>query len=238
MTPETFATRLAEQCGASLRSVVLYGSAAAGDHIKQHSDYNLLIVLDRLGQEDLAALAPLMREWAAAGNPPPRLFTPEALRRSADVFALEIADLRDARRVLHGEDPIAPLAVAHEHLRYQLEYELHGKLNRLRSAYLLAAGQSKDLERLMISSLPGFLVLARGALRLYEPRVPGPKLEALRALARHVPLRVEPFERIAAWNAGGCDAADPERIFADYLTELERLQAAVDARLHPPAGAA
>ena len=39
--------------GANLASVVLYGSAAAGDHIELRSDYNILIALNRITPEDL-----------------------------------------------------------------------------------------------------------------------------------------------------------------------------------------
>jgi hypothetical protein len=231
LTPEAFTEWLAAALGASLRSVVLYGSSAAGDRVDGGSDHNLLVVLDRLDAEALSRVAPLMRQWAAAGQPPPRLFTPQSLRRSADVFGLEIADLKDARKILHGEDPIAALAVDPAHLRFELEFELHGTLQRLRAAYALSVGRPKDVQRLMIQSLSTVLVLARGALRLYEPSAPPKKLDALRALARHVPIRVEPFERIAAWKAGE-RAADPEEVFAEYLTELERLAEAIDAHLH------
>ncbi len=39
--------------GDNLASLVLYGSAAAGDHIELQSDYNLLISLHRITPEDL-----------------------------------------------------------------------------------------------------------------------------------------------------------------------------------------
>ena len=46
--------------GANLVSVVLYGSAAAGDQIELRSDYNLLITLNRITPEDLQlAQAPM-----------------------------------------------------------------------------------------------------------------------------------------------------------------------------------
>ena len=39
--------------GENLASVVLYGSAAAGDDVELRSDYNLLIALNRITPEDL-----------------------------------------------------------------------------------------------------------------------------------------------------------------------------------------
>src|SRR6185295_9134678 len=57
--------------GENLASVVLYGSAAAGDHIELRSDYNLLITLHRIGPEDLRLAQAPMREWQRLGHPLP-----------------------------------------------------------------------------------------------------------------------------------------------------------------------
>jgi hypothetical protein len=48
--------------GTNLASVVLYGSAAAGDHIELRSDYNILIALNRITPEDLRQAQAPMRE--------------------------------------------------------------------------------------------------------------------------------------------------------------------------------
>ena len=72
--------------GENLASVVLYGSAAAGDHIELRSDYNLLITLKRITPEDLRLAQAPMREWRRLGNPLPVYFTAEELSDAADVF--------------------------------------------------------------------------------------------------------------------------------------------------------
>ena len=60
--------------GSNLVSVVLYGSAAAGDHIELRSDYNLLITLDRITPEDLRLAQAPMREWQRLGQSASGLF--------------------------------------------------------------------------------------------------------------------------------------------------------------------
>jgi hypothetical protein len=55
--------------GDNLASVVLYGSAAAGDHVELRSDYNLLIALNRITPEDLRVAQAPMREWQRLGHP-------------------------------------------------------------------------------------------------------------------------------------------------------------------------
>lgn len=49
--------------GNNLACVVLYGSAAAGDHHELRSDYNILIALHRITPEDLRQAQAPMREW-------------------------------------------------------------------------------------------------------------------------------------------------------------------------------
>jgi len=52
--------------GDNLASVVLYGSAAAGDHVELRSDYNLLITLNRITPEDLRLAQAPMRECSGS----------------------------------------------------------------------------------------------------------------------------------------------------------------------------
>jgi len=234
MTPQALTERLQAACGSHLKSVVLYGSAAAGDHTGKRSDYNVLIVLDQLGLAELRALAPLVRSWVKAGNLTPLLFTPTHLTRAAEVFPLEIADLKESHHILFGADVVSPLSVHAANLRLQLEHELNGKLLQLRSRYLLTQGHRRQVTELMIRSLSTFLVLCRGALRLYQPTVPAKKLEALGELAKHIPIYTQVFETIAHLKAGQRVAGhDPEELFAEYVRMIELIVDAVAAFLHP-----
>ena len=48
MTLDELVSQLRAAYGTALRSVVLYGSAAAGEHIAKRSDYNVLVIVDAL----------------------------------------------------------------------------------------------------------------------------------------------------------------------------------------------
>jgi hypothetical protein len=63
--------------GDNLASIVLYGSAAAGDHAGKRSDHNLLIALNRIGAEDLRVSQTALRDWLKSGEPMPVYFTVE-----------------------------------------------------------------------------------------------------------------------------------------------------------------
>jgi predicted nucleotidyltransferase len=76
--------------GTNLASIVLYGSAAAGDHIELRSDYNILIALNRITPEDLRQAQAPMREWQRLGHPLPVYFTVEELSDAASFFTVAI----------------------------------------------------------------------------------------------------------------------------------------------------
>jgi len=237
MTPEELVERLKHTLPSGLRSVVLYGSAAAGDHLARRSDYNVLVVAACLGLAELEALAQPVAAWTRAGNRPPILFTPTELAGSTDSFPIELWDMKQSRKILFGDDPLAELEVKTEHLRLQLERELKGKLLDLREAYLLTRGKPLRVRKLMIESLPSFLVLCRAALRLFQDDVPPRKLEALGALAQHCEFDARVFSTIQemrekhAYVWWRVDAAATRALFESYLSTIGRVIEAVDCRI-------
>src|ERR1044072_151367 len=153
--------------GANLVSVVLYGSATAGDHIELRSDYNLLITLHRITPEDLQLAQPPMREWQRLGHPLPVYFTVEELSDASDVFPIEFHQMAKARVVLYGRDPFEFVQLSDANLRHQAEYELRSKLIQLRRHYIPASISIEKLADLMSDSLSSFAALFRSVLLLH-----------------------------------------------------------------------
>src|SRR6187549_3998637 len=120
MTTEQLLSDLREALGKDLRSVVLFGSAAAGDFLEGVSGLDVLIVTDKMGAAQLAALSVPLANWTKAGNPPPHLFTAGELASSTDVFPIELTDMQQSRRVLAGDDPIANIRIEKADYRLQL----------------------------------------------------------------------------------------------------------------------
>lgn len=234
MTPEQLAETLKTALGPQLRSVVLYGSAAAGDHLEKKSDYNVLVVLEQAGVNELRAMSEVSAAWAGSGNRPPLVFTLEELRDSADTFPIELADILQSRKVLLGDDPVAGMKIGEENLRLQIEHELKGKLLRLREGYLLTRGNETRVLELITSSLSTFLVLFRAALRLWQSEVPAHKREALKLLAGHVGFDPKVFDTVSALKEGQSGATDiaAESLFEEYLATIEQVIQAVDRHIH------
>jgi predicted nucleotidyltransferase len=217
--------------GENLASVVLYGSAAAGDHIELRSDYNLLISLNRITPEDLRQAQAPMREWQRLGHPLPVYFTVEELSDAADVFPIEFYQMEHARIVLYGTDPFAFVKLSDANLRHQAEYELRSKLIQLRRLYIPASVSVEKLCDLMSDSLASFAALFRAVLVLHGKEAPVAKPDCVRATAQLLKLNAEPFERIFEFRTSGKFPATEEEanaIFGAYMDQVEQVIEVVD----------
>ena len=234
MTPEKLVEELKEAYSAGLKSVVLYGSAAAGDHVEKRSDYNVLVVTDSLGSSALNAISRTAAKWSQAGNPAPLLFTEERLAQATDVFPIELLDIRECHKILYGDDLVQGLDIDTKNLRLQIEHELRGKLIRLRQSYLLTGGKAKAVADLMVQSLSTFLVLFRASLRLFEDAVPQQKFQALEKLAGHLEFDAAVFRTVQELKDGSKKPKeiDIETVFNNYLQTIECVIDAVDAYIH------
>src|SRR5277367_4326765 len=111
-----------------LVSVVLYGSAAGGDHHGEYSDLNILCVLTEVSPAALGDSEPIFKWWRGRGNPSPLLLSEEEVRTSTDCFPIEFHDMAERRRVLFGQDVIEKLQIDKTFYRAQVEMELRTKL--------------------------------------------------------------------------------------------------------------
>ena len=217
--------------GSNLASVTLYGSAAAGDEVKLHSDYNLLIALNRITHEDLRSAQAPMREWQRLGHPLPVYFTVEELSDAADVFPIEFHQMANARIVLYGKDPFEFVHLSDGNLRHQTEYELRSKLIQLRRLYIPASVSVEQLCDLMSDSLASFAAIFRAVLLLHGEKAPVAKPDVVRATVRLLNLDPEPFERIFGFRAGDAlPVAETEanELFGRYMLQIEEVVENVD----------
>jgi predicted nucleotidyltransferase len=224
--------------GANLASVVLYGSAAAGDHNELRSDYNLLIALHQITPEDLRQAQAPMREWQRLGHPLPVYFTVEELSDAADVFPIEFHQMANARIVLYGHDPFEFVKLSDVNLRHQTEYELRSKLIQLRRLYIAASVSIQKLCDLMSDSLSSFAALFRAVLLLRGQEAPVSKPDCVRATVRLLNLDPTPFDRIFEFRAGDklpTSEKEANDLFSAYLFQIEQVVEAVD-ELGPQGG--
>ena len=227
MTPEELVEQLRRAYGPELRSVVLYGSAAAGEHIPKRSDYNVLVLVDALSLDRLSAAASVARAWSEGGNPAPMTLTMSEWRGSADIFAMEYADILERHKILYGESPFDGIRVDPRDLRLQLEHEAMGKLLRLRQGVLASGGDGRLETELLAASLSTIMVIFRSVARLQGETPPKDNLALAQSVARYAGFDAKPFEQVVRHVRGEQTivAGEVRSVVAGYLAGMEKLVA-------------
>jgi hypothetical protein len=230
MTLDELVSQLQSAYGASLRSVVLYGSAAGGDHAPKRSDYNVLVIVDDLDPAHLVAASATARAWNDAGNPAPLTMTTSEWHGSSDIFPMEYADILDRHRVLFGAAPFEGIHVDRKDLRLQVEQEAMGKLLKLRQGVLASGNDGGRQLELLAASVSSIMIVFRGVLRLQGAAVPARNGAVCEAVAKHVGFDAGPFEQVLRHVHGEAKLAgrDAGVVLAGYLKGMERLVAFVD----------
>jgi hypothetical protein len=230
MTLEELVTQLRAAYGSRLTSVVLYGSAAGGDHIQKRSDYNVLVLVDTLAASELAAASAVARAWHEAGNPPPMTMTMSEWRRSSDIFPMEYADILERHRILHGAAPFDGIVVAPSDLRLELEQQVMGKLLQLRQGALLAGTDGKRQAELVAASLSTMMVLFRAVLRLHGERPEGDNPTVATRVGALAGFDPAPFIRAVRHVRGAekLSGSESGRVLEGYITSIEQLNQYLD----------
>jgi len=200
------------------------------DQANARSDHNLLIVLQHITPMDLRAAHDALREWHKLGQPTPVYFTLEELQDAADVFPIEFRQMQRSYRVLAGEDLLANVVISKLNLRLLTEYELRGKLLRLRALYLATSDDPEQVTRLVTDSVVSFVQYLRPVLELLGDVAPLGRLATVRRVGEQLNIETAPLERALRLRDEPVDLLDMEvqDLFASYLTCLEQVIEAVD----------
>jgi len=229
-------TRLKNAAGSNLLSAILYGSAATEEFHPGHSDLNVLCIMQSLGRDDLSKLHAASAWWAKKGHPAPLFLTLNELHHSADIFAIELLDIKAAHRVLHGEDVIASLHVPMDLHRLHVERELRNNTLRLRQHYVMHPADSRKTLELMTSSISTFAALFRHALIALGEDPPPTKRGTMDRLGSVLGFDPSPFHTIFDIREGRKRERDVnvQATFDAYLDRVARVAEEIDRRLAAP----
>src|ERR1700760_2652519 len=228
-----FLTRLHPATGDNLISVVLYGSAATGEFRPGQSDLNILCLVNHANAADLESLHGISEWWIKKGNHPPLIFTLDELTRSADVFAIELLDMKASHRILFGPDFLTDLEVPPPLHRLQVERELRTNWLRLRQAIIAAPLSEKSHLALMTNSLSTFCSLFRHAAVALGERMPATKRDAITAAAKLTNSDASTFHKLLDLREGKSEAKsiNVETALHSYLAFVESITNEIDRRL-------
>jgi hypothetical protein len=219
--------------GSNLASVILYGSAAAGDFVPTRSDYNILIALNKITPKELRHAHASIREWHKMGHPVPVYFTVSELQNAADVFPIEFHQMSSAHKVLYGRDVLDGVAVTDTYLRHQTEYELRSKLLLLRRQYIPASASVDGLNTLMTDSLGSFSALFSAVLIMNGIEPPVTRHQVVAKTVEVLGLDGTVFERIFNIREDNFDKTltdvEANELFAAYMEAIEKVIESVDS---------
>jgi predicted nucleotidyltransferase len=168
--------------GERLFSAVLFGSAAEG-RLRATSDVNLILVLTGFLQADAEQLAPALQIARAAIRLEPMFLLDSEVPLAAECFAQKFADIGRRRRVLHGPDPFANVAIPRAAEIFRLKQVLLNLVLRLRESFAVRAGRGEQIAMLVADTAGPLRACAATLLELETGKVHTPK-EALDLVAQ------------------------------------------------------
>jgi hypothetical protein len=228
-----FVARMQSAARDNLKAVVLYGSAVTGEFAQKHSNINILCLLERSGAEELERLHGVTEWWMNQGNAAPLILTLDELIRSADVFAIEMLDMKWHHRMLFGADFLEQLEVPMRLHRAQVEHELRVNWLRLRQAILVAPPKKRPHFDIMAASVAVFCALFRHALIALGQPPPQGKRAAVDGIAALTGADPSAFHSLLDFREGKRTAKDIdiEATLHAYLEFVEVAMSEVDRRL-------
>ena len=224
------ADRLTKAHGASLISLLLYGSGATGDANAKFSDINVLCVLDAITPAALGRTEAVFQWWRAQGHPAPVLLSEDEVRHATDCFAIEFHDIQARSRLVAGRDVVSGLTIDYTFYRSRVEYELRSKLLRLRQKAAGMLSQGDMLLKLMADSLSTFTTLTRHAVLLDGGEAHWTKREIIAAAGARFGFDGQPFYTLLDLRegTGKPKAAEAGAILEAYLKQIQIVIDAVD----------
>ncbi len=163
---QDFVTGLESSLGENLVSAVLYGSAARGDHYSPESDLNVLVVLKEFELDKISEVRKVIQHGYKKARIEPVFWTADELKNASDVFPVEFNEIVNHHQALYGADPVTSLALDNKNLRHQIEFELRGKLLRLRKEWLHFSDSPKSSAGFLIKTGNSFMILFQQAQKM------------------------------------------------------------------------
>ena len=226
---QQFVTLAKSAAGPNLESVVLYGSTVRGDAQAPYSDVNLLCIVTSAALAELEKMASVVHWWSQAQKQrSPLIFTADELRRSADVFAVELLDMQRAHRVLFGAEIIADIPVPMNLHRVQVEHELRTVIQKLRQHYLHGPSEEAALRTVLAKSFSSIATLLRHTLIAMGHEPAADRKGLLLQVKKLLHTDVAPFQSVMELRGGGNPSGSVSSIYGKYLEALEKVTDQLD----------
>jgi len=168
--------------GDSLRSIVLFGSAAEGQ-MRATSDVNLMFVLRAFDEARANEFREPFRFADATIRANAMFVLNEELPHAASEFAQKFADMKRRHVVLYGDDPLIALDISRDALVRRLQQVLLNLTMRLREMYVTRSLREEQCAITLAESAGPLRTSAAAIVELEGGAADSPKA-ALEAIVR------------------------------------------------------
>jgi hypothetical protein len=179
-----------EALGDTLRSIVLFGSAAE-NRLRSTSDVNLLIVLTRFDPASVDRMRPVLQRGHAAVRLAVMWLVDEELPAASEAFAVKFADVTRRHRVLFGSDPFEHLTIPRHAAIIRVRQVLLNLVLRLRASYALERDRDERLTMVIADAVGPLRASAAEILELEGAPAPTAREALERLAAEWQPARAE-----------------------------------------------
>jgi predicted nucleotidyltransferase len=225
----SFVSQLIAYYEKELVSVIAFGSVVTGDYDDAASDVNLLVVCAELRIPDLERVAETSRRLLRARRFAPRFLSRQNVEESAAYFPIDMLSMRDAHRVLWGEDVLASFEPRPAALRWQIGYEVKAMRMRLKQQFWRTADDPRVMRGVLVNRATSLIHLMRALLVLRGRPAPLGRHDVVVAAVDALGIDRAVADRLLALRKGG-DPPDRATLVALFEGLLEMIRV-VDARL-------
>lgn len=219
-TLDDFRVQSVEAFGDSLKSLLLFGSAAEG-RLRATSDVNLVMVFSHLDLDRVKAWRPQVELLVAAIDLQPLILLEDEIPAAAEAFAVKYFDILHRRRVLHGTDPFATLEISDEALQRRVSQVLLNLAMRLRHTMLF--GNDAGRTHALVDAIGPLRASAVALLELMRQPLKEPREALLSYAAQHGATAL--IEQLQALRVSGDPVvADSTRLLAELIAFIRVLQ--------------
>ncbi len=205
--------------GTTLRSIVLFGSAAE-NRLRATSDINVLIVVTRFDAPAVDAMRPTLQAAHAAVRLAVMWLVEDEMTAARDAFAVKFADIARRHRVLFGDDLFKGVTISRQAALTRVRQVLLNLVLRLRASYALERDREERLAFILADAAGPLRASAAEILDLEGATVGSPR-ESLERLAKEWSADKAPTLFAAIRTARETRRLDPGTAAAAYLDTLD-----------------
>lgn len=218
--------------GNRLLSVFIYGSKASQDSVIPAHDTDIMVITDTLSGEDIRKCSKAAKNWIYEGrifkkavNPAPIFMSEKEWLNSADVYAMEYADIKENHRIVYGENLICDISVDKPDLRLECELQTKNLLMRFRNHYLLYSDNTAELQKSIVPVTKALNAIFKAVLRLKNIEVSKSPHENLNRVHEIFEIDKKLYEKLLCSKEKHCSFKKHEIIeTADEIVfELQKL---------------